>query len=570
MIALRWIAAVLVAATPLGAQERSLAIERFDADIGINRDASLDIVERITVRFTGQWNGLYRTIPVAYRTPQGFNWTLRIDEVSAVDEAGNTLKVERSRERHYLKLKVWVPGARDVSKQIMISYRARNGLRFFEDHDELYWNVTGDEWDVPVGPASAVIRLPPGAGGVRATAFNGAYGATSTDANVSIEDNTVRLSLPTPLGFREGLTAVVGWNKGAVVEPGPGARAAGFLAANWPLFIPLPVFFTMLAIWRRRGRDPEPRPVTVQYDPPAALTPAESGTLIDNSVDLRDITATLVDLAVRGFVRIEETKESHLFGLIKTDDFTFHLLKPRAGWTGLKAHETALLDGIFGYGQASAVTLSSLENEFYKAIPGIKRAVFDGLIAQRFYQARPDNVRAAWMTGGVFFAFILGAGGAAMSGAFSLTPVPFLVAGVLVGIIMLVFGYHMPARTVAGARTAEQVSGFLEFLNRVEGDRIRDFVKTPEMFERFLPFAMAFGVEKKWARAFQDIFTEPPNWYAGSNMGQFNAGLFSSRLSAMSKQAGTTMSSSPRSSSGSGFSGGSSGGGGGGGGGGGF
>lgn len=107
--------------------------------------------------------------------------------------------------------------------------------------------------------------------------------------------------------------------------------------------------------------------------------------------------------------------------------------------------------------------------------------------------------------------------------------------------------------------------GFEEFLTRVEGERFEQIVKTPEMFERFLPFAMAFGVEKKWARAFQDIYREPPRWYVGSNSMGFNATSFSGRLSDLSTSAASTMSSSPRSSGGSGFSGGSSGGGGGGG-----
>ena len=157
-----------------------------------------------------------------------------------------------------------------------------------------------------------------------------------------------------------------------------------------------------------------------------------------------------------------------------------------------------------------------------------------------------------------------------MASGTGLAPVSFVFAGIAIGLIVIIVGYHMPARTVAGARTLEKVLGFSEFLERVDKERFETVVKTPEMFERYLPYAMAFGVEKKWAAAFRDIYLEPPTWYAGSSMHGFNASLFSTRLSAMSTQAGSTMSSSPRSSSGSGFSGGSSGGGGGGGGGGGF
>jgi uncharacterized membrane protein len=152
-----------------------------------------------------------------------------------------------------------------------------------------------------------------------------------------------------------------------------------------------------------------------------------------------------------------------------------------------------------------------------------------------------------------------------------MSPVAFILAAVLSGVIVLAFGYFMPARTVAGARAYEDTRGFEEFLRRVDSDRYARVVKTPEMFERFLPYAMAFGVEAKWARAFEDIYKEPPTWYVGTNMSGFNARSFSSRISTLSTRAGSTMSSSPRSSGGSGFGGGgSSGGGGGGGGGGGF
>ncbi|MFN0179551.1 MAG: DUF2207 domain-containing protein [Gemmatimonadales bacterium] len=561
--------AILAWAAPAMAQERTLAIQAFDAAIKVNPDATIDVAETITARFTGSWNGIYRTIPIVYRTPQGFNWTIKIAPQAIVDDQGNALKVETSRERHYLKIKIWVPGATDAVKTITLRYRATNGLRFFDEHDELYWNVTGDEWDVPIEAASATITLPPGAAGIRATAFDGSYGSTSQRSQVETSGTSVRVTMATPLGFREGLTAVVGWNKGVVTPPSDVTKAAGFLFANWPLLLPIPVFFLMWSLWRRRGRDPDARPVAVQYEPPAKLTPAEAGTLLDNSADMRDITATLVDLAVKGFLRIEEQEESQLFGLIKKKEFVFVPTKPRGEWRTLGAHEQRLLEGVFRNGDA-AVPLSDLENQFYRQIPGIKTAVFDALITHGFYASRPDAVRGRWMLAAVVSGAVLGGLGIVVSGNLLLSPAPFVVAAVLVALIVGIFGFHMPARTIAGARTQEHVQGFLEFLQRVEGDRLRDFVKTPEMFERFLPYAMAFGVEKQWAKAFDGIFTTPPNWYRGSNMTAFNVNAFSGRMAEMSTQASSSLASSPRSSSGSGFSGGSSGGGGGGGGGGGF
>ena len=564
------IALGLGATSPARAQERSLAIERFNANITVNRDGTIDVVETITARFNGSWNGLFRTIPVEYRTPQGFNWTIRLDMIAVTDDQGQALKTEANRERHYLKYKVWVPGALDATKTIVLKYRATNGLRFFEDHDELYWNVTGDEWDVPIQAAGATIVLPSGAGGIRATAFNGGYGATSRDARIATEGNTIRVTLPTSLAFREGLTAVVGWNKGLVTEPTTSDRMFGFLAANWPLLIPIPVFFGMFALWRSRGRDPKRRPISVQYEPPPGMSPAEAGTLIDNSADMRDITGTLIDLAVRGYLKIEERQEKALFGLASKEEFVFHRLKAPAEWRDLKGHERQVLEGIFGGGRLATVELSDLENSFYQTLPAIRDGIFAELLAKKYYRSRPDTVQGAAIFGAVALGAVIGIGGSVLSARFNLTPVPFIVAGVLSGIIAAIFGYFMPARTDEGARALERVLGFEEFLERVEGDRLRDFVKTPELFERCLPFAMAFGVEKQWAKAFQGIYTTPPNWYAGSHYGAFNAATFSSRLSTMSSRAESAMTSAPRSSSGSGFSGGSSGGGGGGGGGGGF
>jgi uncharacterized membrane protein len=554
-------------APPFQAQ-RSIAIKRFDAAIVVDRDGSVDVTETVTATFTGSWNGIYRTVPVDYRTPQGFNWTLRLDLLGVTDDEGRPLEVQSSREGHYVKYRIRVPGAQDATRTVVIHYRAANGLRFFEDHDELYWNVTGDEWDVPIEAAAARIELPASVTGVRAIAFNGVYGSTARDAVVQSEGTTVRVTMPHPLDFHEGLTAVIGWSPGVVARPTPTQQALGFLATNWPLIIPVPVFLIMFAIWRAVGRDPRRLPLAVQYDPPDSLTPGEAGTMLDESADMRDVTATLVDLAVRGYLRIEERDERALLGLVTRREYVFHRLDP-TGAPPLAPHEQQVLGGIFADG-AGEVKLSDLENEFYQYLPGVKDRIFDRLVARGLYRSRPDNVRGRWLAGAVVLGGVLLSLSITLSARFQLSPVPFIVAALLSGLIVFAFGRIMPARTVAGARALERLLGFEEFLGRVEKDRLERVVKTPEMFERYLPYAMAFGVERKWARAFQDIYREPPRWYVGTNSTGFDLDGFSSRLSDLSSRAQSVMTSSPRSSSGSGFSGGSSGGGSGGGGGGGW
>lgn len=559
---------LLLGATPAAGQ-RSFVLERFDVRIVVHPDGTMDVRETISPRFSGSWNGIYRNIPIQYRTPQGFNWAIRLDLRSVTDGSGQPLRVETSRVRHYARYQIWIPGAMNATRTVVLTYRVHNGLRFFENHDELYWNVTGDEWDVPIEAATAEIVLPDGADAVRAIAFTGAYGSAAREADIRIEGNTVHLAMQRALRFREGMTAVVGWHPGLVARPTLTTRTLGLLATNWPLALPIPVFFGMLALWRRRGRDPQPLPVTVRYEPPADLSPAEAGTLLDHSADMRDITATVVDLAVRGHLRIEDLEVPRFFGLLKDEDYALHRLDPPPGARPLARHEERVVTGLFG--GKDSVKLSELENDFYRHLPEIRQAIFDRLIARGAYRSRPDTVRAIWFGIGIVFGVLVAVVGSSLAEGLLLTPVPFVIAGVLCGLTVSGFGLAMPARTVAGARMLEHVMGFEEFLERVDSERYRTVPRTPEMFERFLPFAMVFGVEKQWGKAFEQIYTEPPRWYTGTSVGRmtsFNAGSFSSRLGQLSTRAGSAMASSPRSSSGSGFSGGGSSGGGGGGGGG--
>lgn len=171
------------------------------------------------------------------------------------------------------------------------------------------------------------------------------------------------------LGFREGLTAVVGWDKGIVAAPTALDQTHTFLVSNWALGIPLLVFIVMYRLWATRGRDPRLRPITVLYEPPDRLTPAEAGTLVDDSPDTRDLTATVVDLAVRGYLRIAEQKAEHLFGLWSSTDYRFHRTKPSQEWTTLPIYERLLLEALFKDSTTDDVSLSSLENRFYRSLP---------------------------------------------------------------------------------------------------------------------------------------------------------------------------------------------------------
>ena len=232
---------------------------------------------------------------------------------ASATENGSALRIDKSRQGPNLEFKIYVPGATDSRHTLLLHYRVLNGLRYFNDHDELYWNVTGTEWDVPIGSASAHVVLPAGVTGVHAAQYTGAYGSRAQDAQVEILGSNVTVQTSRPLAFREGLTLIVGWDKGFVRQPTQSDFIVQFLRSNWPLFAPVVVFLAMFWLWFTRGRDPQVGSVAVQYEPPAGLTPGEVGTLVDEEADMRDITASIVDLAVRGYLTIEERPQQYLW-----------------------------------------------------------------------------------------------------------------------------------------------------------------------------------------------------------------------------------------------------------------
>src|SRR5580700_4681954 len=342
---------LLAFAAPASAKERHL--KKFFSEIVVLPSGSVDVTENITMQFVGgPWHGINREIPIEYSGPHGSNYTLFLDVKGVTDETGAKLRFETSRERQYLNLKIYIPNADDSTRIISIHYTVSDAIKFFADYDEFYWNITGDESSIPIESAGAHIVFPDGTTNLRAKAFTGAYRSTGRDAVVQVSGTGVDVQTLDPLPMHEGLTVSVAFDKGAVREPTALSRLSRFLRSNWPLFIPIAAFFAMFWWWWTHGRDPRLRPIAAQYQPPDNLTPGEVGTLIDNSVDMRDITATIVDLAVRGYLVIEEKQKDQLLGLTHTKEYIFHLKKPQAEWTALQPHEQTLLGGFFPSGNA--------------------------------------------------------------------------------------------------------------------------------------------------------------------------------------------------------------------------
>lgn len=314
-------------------------------------------------------------------------------------------------------------------------------------------------------------------------------------------------------------------------------------------------------------------PIMVRYDPPQGLTPAEVGTVIDERVDLTDITSSIIDLAVRGYIRIEEHETKQLLFFKKKD---YHLVRLNDDYSRLKPHERELLTSLFKYGHkrldgAFEVKTSELKEKFYTRIPKIKEKIYNSLVKGKMFPRSPDAVRRSYGAWGGALIFI---GGALMmfSGFSYFAEAVFIAAA---GVVVLIFARHMPAKTRQGAAAALHSKGFQEFVRRAEKDRIERMAKDdPTIFDRLLPYAMALGVGDRWAEAFEGIYREPSSWYAASGgMNTFSTALLVSSLGDAMGSIGKAMTSAPRSSGGSGgsgfggggFSGGGFGGGGGGG-----
>jgi uncharacterized membrane protein len=558
--------AILVLALPAFA--RDYRISRFDARIGVMQDGSVRVEEEIHFVFQGSFQGIHRRIPIEYPDPATHsNYTLFLNVISVTDDAGNALKyteknvsVRSSRGSARMhELTIYVPGAQDAERTVKIVYTVENGIRFFPDHDELYWNLTGNDWLVPIDASSALVSFPDTASGLKPVAFTGSFGSRGRDAETHVEGSSVSIESNNILSAREGLTIDIYIPKGVITAPSTMTRLIWWMRSNAVVLLPVWAFIVMFGMWWMVGREPDPgMSVAAMYEPPTGFTPAETGALLDDQVNPRDVTSTLVDLAVRGYLKIEETDQKIL--VFHHRDYLFHLLKPKAEWGELAPYEYEILENMFGPG-SQMISLSSLKNHFYVALPTVREEIMGALKAKQMYRVDPDTGRGYMVVGAliVIIPFLL----LQLSGKmnFFLAPLVAIVSIIITAPIIYLFGRNLPAKSIRGARAKVQVLGFKEFMTRVDGDRLKRM--PPDTFEKFLPFAMALGVEEHWAKAFQGIIKDPPNWYVGPHpIGMWNPVYFTNSMGSMSDATYQAFSAAPQASaSGSGFGSGGSGGG---------
>jgi hypothetical protein len=563
------VAIVAAMAAPAGAADTGWTIDAFTADIAIRSDGVLAITEAIDVNFnTLQKHGIFRDIPTRYTFDDTRDRVFRLAVQSVTDATGRGLTNQVSAGDTMTEIKIGDPNRTVSGRQTYrIRYTVAGALNAFADHDELYWNVNGADWDVPTAAARATVTGPAGAV-QRVTCFQGATGSTEACSS-TVTGSGASFAATRRLSPGEQLTIVVALAKGAVAVAPPElvTRPRGFADyfSTSPLALALAVgvlaggLYGVGWLWWARGRDRGRArgAIIAEYEPPDKLRPAQLGVLIDESADPGDLVATIVDLAVRGYLTITEHPKHGLFGHA---DWTLDKKKDGAD---LLPYERTLFDGLFAGGES--VLLSTLKGSFAPTLARAQKLLYTDATKRGWFVADPSSVRTLYAALGCVTA-VAGIGLVFFLGQL----VGWGLVGVAVipaGLALLVMNHAMPARTAAGAAVFAQALGFKRYMDTAETDRAA-FAEKEGLFTAYLPYAVMFGSVDKWLRAFSglDLTRAVSSWYTGP--GTFQPAMFGSSFNSFSSTLASTVVTTPAAKGGSGFSGGFSGGGGGGGGGG--
>ncbi|MFC1656741.1 DUF2207 family protein [Patescibacteria group bacterium] len=532
------------------AQEKSWFFESWDSDITIHEDSTMTIIETHKVSFTGSFSWIYRNLPKT----KGIWYKFK----SVKDQYGKDYSYTLENTSSMLSVNASYK-AQDEIKTFIFEYDVYNAIGDFENYDELYWNAVSSDRDVEIKQATATIHLPKESevGDLKQKIFVGLAGSTDEAETYEIIDNKTLKFSHSNIVAGENFTIVGGWTDGLfeiqTYFETPWKQFWFYFRWFW-WFSPVLLLIFMIFRYLKHGRDPAGRgSIPPEFEPPDKLRPAEIGVLMDENVDLKDITSTIVDLAVRGYLEIHEEEKKKFLAI--GGGKTYRFKRTSKSEQDLLEFEKELLTALFH--TKDEVKLDDLKDKFYTHIKGINKALYEEVVDKKgYFPKRPDHIRWTYLGIGIglfMIATFLG---------FMIWPLVLIAHAV----IIMAFAWAMPSKTKQGVLAMEKSKGFKLFLSKTETEKMK-LIDHPKWFEQYLPYAMIFGVEKQWAKKFESIYSDPPTWYHGYTAGRFSSTAFASDFSqGMTSTVGTTLASNP-SSGGGGFGGGGGAGGGGGGGG---
>jgi len=562
---------------------QALADERileFHSEILVMPDGWIDVTETIKVRAEGNRirRGIYRDFPTEYKDKYGNDYVVGFDILSV-------LRNNATEDFHTQGIRDGIRTYFGDSNRYLNSgehtytfrYRASRMLGFFENHDELYWNVTGVNWEFPIDKASATVSFgfDVSANDLTAEAYTGSFGYTGTDYTSRI-DGSGRAAFETTkiLQPLNGITIVVTWPKGYVKAPSDMDRVGWLLKDNANLLIALIGFALLLAyyipVWRHFGKDPDEGVLVTRYEPPTGFSPASLRYIRQMYYDDKVMTAALINLGVKGYLRIDVEEGSDGFlGFGKEED-KYVLVKTDPGENPppMAAGEKELHDSLFS-GRKSILLDQENHEELGDAKSEHKRSLAKDYKQHYFKYNGLLNVPAVLI-------FVVTAMMSLGSG-----PSFFSIAViVLMAVTAITFAIIMKRPTMRGRKLLDEIVGFKDYMEIAEKHEMElrnPPERTPQLFEKYLPYALALGVDQRWAEKFSTVLANAqqpdgtaysPRWYSGT----WNNNSLSTTTSSLTSSLNTavTQSVAPPGSSSGGGGGGFSGGGGGGGGGGGW
>ncbi len=538
---------VFFTVSPVLAEE----IQNYETSITINNDASVNVQEKILYDFGSlQKHGIFRDIPYKY-SARGGTYTVKISDISVFDEKGINYQFTTSTENNNLKIKIGDPNSYvSGQKTYIINYKVKKAINYFTDYDELYWNVIGGDWAVNINKSSVVINVPKN----NDTTYKCLYGILGSKKECLVEKqgNQLKIEHNQVLSPKEYLTIIVGIQKGILYEPSTIEYLIDKIMDNIIFFLPFLVFIFLFIKWFKQGRDPEGKGIIIaQYEPLKDLSPLEAATLINENYDIKNVPAEIINLAIKGHIKIEKQEKKHIF-----DRIDYLLIKTKENDDSLNKTEKALLLRIFMGNKQRLLSKITPED-----IRSLGKKIIESLTNKGYFETNPSKIKTPYIIVGVLL-MLLSPIVESIFGAIGI--VCFLISG----IIIIVFGIIMPKKSIKGVEAKEYLLGLKKYISLAEIERIKFHnapAKTPEHFETLLPYAMIFGLEKEWAKQFESL-TYSPTWYNDKNFNSFVPLVFINDLRNFSSTGTNSMT--PASSGGSGFSGGGAGGGFGGGGGG--
>jgi len=530
-LALVWILILAFGGVAAAQETKTLYWQRYDVDLSVQKNGDVRITETQELVFTqGTFRYGQREIPlnrlsditeIAVRELNGPDYR------QATTDAPYTFRIIR--ESGWVKIRYNFPASSDTRRTIVIGYTVKESLRYYPDKgvDQLYWKAIPAGNPFPTKTSVITLHVPE-----PATFTNyGIYGAEAT-ASFQPGQRDASIVIKGPIRAGQEVEVVAEWQHGIVAgqaQPwqkeldaeaaqkaaqedlrrrwGPVADLA-FLALSGLILIGGPVLLYLW--WYNRGRD-APVGLIADYlpEPPADLPPGMAGTLLDESADLQDILATILDLARRGAIEIEEVKEPGFLGIGSRNDYIY---RRKQSAISLRKYEQTLLEKMFG--DRDEVRLSDLKNKFYQAIPILRRQLYQAVVDEGFFKRSPEATRTRYSVLGIIALIMAVCVGIVLVGALAdfsafVLCLPISLGVVAIGIIIL--ARYMPQRTPAGADAVARWRAFKRYLQNLE--KYTKVEEAADIFERYLPYAVAFGLERSWLQKFARVEAPPPTWW---------------------------------------------------------